>query len=73
MGGNECLHHQPSDMRAQISLFRQAGRLFAWAPARAVLMDLKLVPLVDVLGDIDDALLALQRDGFINTTIVPGS
>ena len=60
-------------MREQISLFRQAGRIFAWAPARAVLVDLELVLLVDVLGSIDDARVALQRDDFINTTSVPGS
>jgi hypothetical protein len=60
-------------MREQISLFRQAGWLSAWAPARAVLVNLELVLLVDVLGSIDDARVALQRDDFINTTSVPGS
>ncbi len=61
MGGNECFHHQPWDMREQISLFRQAGWLSAWAPVRAVLVDLELVLLVDVLGSIDDAWVALQQ------------
>ena len=72
MEGNECLHHQPLDMREQISLFRQAGRLFVWVPTRAVLVDWKLALLVDVLGNIADAWVALQCDDFINTTIVPG-
>ena len=48
-------------MREQISLFRQAGWLSAWAPVRAVLVDLELVLLVDVLGSIDDAWVALQQ------------
>ena len=42
-------------------------------PARAILVDLELVLLVDVLGNIDDPRVALQRDDFINTTSVPGS
>ena len=60
-------------MREQISLFRQPGRLFAWVPARAILVDLELVLLVDVLGNIDELRVALQRDDFISTTSVPGS
>ena len=60
-------------MREQISLFRQAGWLSAWAPVRAVLVDLELVLLVDVLGNIDEPRVALQRDDFISTTSVPGS
>ena len=60
-------------MREQISLFRQPGRLFAWVPARAMLVDLELVLLVDVLGNIDKERVALQRDEFINTTSVSGA
>ena len=42
-------------------------------PARAILVDLELVLLVDVLGNIDELRVALQRDDFISTTSVPGS
>ena len=42
-------------------------------PARAILVDLELVLLVDVLGNIDEPRVALQRDDFISTTSVPGS
>ena len=55
------------------NFFISAGRLFVWVPTRAVLVDWKLALLVDVLGNIDDPRVALQRDDFINTTSVPGS
>ena len=54
------------------NVFISAGRIFAWASACVRPVNLKLALLVDVLGNIDDERVALQRDEFINTTSVPG-